>query len=79
MEQSEKTGELEATCAGLPSDKHSGQFSKKRSCLTWDNFHIGHVVSASESNKLRTIRTATGNKLIPTQFAIKEKESLFGL
>lgn len=75
----EKTGKtkLEATVAGLPADKHTGQFSKKRSCLNWDNFYIGHVVPASQSNKLRTVRTPTGNKLLPTHFSIKEKESLF--
>jgi hypothetical protein len=67
----------EVTCAGLPADKHSGQFSKKRSCLNWDNFHIGHEVSQEDSNKLRTVRTRTGNKLLPTGFQIKQKESLF--
>ena len=76
-----KTGEMieerEATCAGLPADKHSGQFSKSRSCLNWDNFHIGHEVTAAESNKLRTVRTPTGNKLIPTGFKITEKIKLF--
>jgi hypothetical protein len=73
MEEDEK-GKREATVAGLPADRHSGQFSKKRSCLDWDNFHIGHEVPASKSNKLRTIRTRTGNKLVPTGFKIKEKD-----
>lgn len=77
MEEDEN-GELEATVAGLPADKHSGQFSKKRSCLTKDNFHIGHVVPVEQANKLRTIRTATGNKLLPVGYQIKEKETLFG-
>lgn len=72
-------GEIEATVAGLPADKHTGQFSKKRSCLTWDNFFIGHYIPAEQSNKLRTVRTPTGNKLVPVHFQIKEKESLFGL
>jgi hypothetical protein len=81
MVENKDTGEMEehreVTCAGLPADKHSGQFSKKRSCLNWDNFHIGHVVSPEESNKLRTVRTSTGNKLLPTGFEIKRKTSLF--
>jgi hypothetical protein len=76
MEETEE-GEIEATVAGLPADKHSGQFSKKRSCLTWDNFHIGYEVPSSKSNKLRTVRTATGNKLLPVHFKIKEKKTLF--
>lgn len=69
---------LEATVAGLPADKHTGAFSKKRSCLNWDNFKIGHVVSADQSNKLRTIRTPSGNKLLPTGFQIKERDALAG-
>ena len=77
MEENEK-GEIEATVAGLPADKHSGQFSKKRSCLNWDNFFIGHVVPLEQSNKLRTVPTPTGNKLMPVAFTIKEKETLFG-
>lgn len=77
MEQTTE-GEIEATVAGLPADKHTGQFSKKRSCLTWDNFFIGHYIPADQTNKLRTVRTPTGNKLLPTHFQIKEKESLFG-
>jgi hypothetical protein len=78
MEETEK-GEREATVAGLPADKHSGMFSKKRSCLNWDNFHLGHTVPKEQSNKLRTVRTPTGNKLLPVHFQIKEKETLFGL
>lgn len=68
---------IEATVAGLPADKHSGQFSKKRSCLTWDNFRIGTHIPPEKTNKLRTIRTRTGNKLVPTDFTIKEKETVF--
>jgi hypothetical protein len=78
MEETEK-GELEATVAGLPADPHTGNFSKKRSCLNWDNFYIGHVVPAEKANKLRTVKTPTGNKLLPTHFSIKEKESLFAM
>lgn len=77
MEETEE-GEIEATVAGLPADKHSGQFSKHRSCLTWDNFYIGHIVPIEQANKLRTVRTSTGNKLLPTGYKITEKETLFG-
>ena len=70
-------GTIEATVAGLPADKHSGMGSKKRSCLNWDNFHIGHIVPKEQSNKLRTIRTRSGNKLIPVGFEIKEKAGIF--
>jgi hypothetical protein len=77
MEETED-GEIEATVAGLPADKHSGQFSKQRSCLTWDNFFIGHIVPEEKANKLRTISTPTGSKLVPTGFRIKEKDALFG-
>lgn len=77
MEETED-GELEATVAGLPADKHSGQFSKKRSCLTKDNFYFEHVVPVDQANKLRTVRTATGNKLIPVGYKISKKVSLFG-
>jgi hypothetical protein len=77
MEQT-TDGELEATVAGLPADPHTGQFSKKRSCLNWDNFYIGVVIPEEQANKLRTVRTATGNKLLPTHYQIKEKETLFG-
>lgn len=77
MEENEE-GEREATVAGLPADKHSGQFSKKRSCLNWDNFYIGTVIAPEQSNKLRTVRTPTGNKLLPVGFKIKKKANLFG-
>lgn len=78
MEETDE-GKLEATVAGLPADKHTGMFSKQRSCLTKENFHIGYVVPAEQSNKLRTVRTRTGNKLVPTGFKIKETASLFSL
>lgn len=77
MEENEE-GEIEATVAGLPADKHTGQFSKSRSCLNWDNFYLGHIVPVEQANKLRTVRTPTGNKLLPTGFKIKHKEALFG-
>jgi hypothetical protein len=76
MEENEK-GELEATVAGLPSDKHTGQFSKKRSCLNWDNFHLGTIITSDKTNKLRTVRTPTGNKLLPVHFQIQDKEKIF--
>lgn len=69
-------GERLATVAGLPADKHSGQFSKKRSCLNWENFRIGTVIPADQTNKLRTFRTPTGNKLLPVAFEIKRKDTL---
>ena len=69
-------GELEITLAGLPADKHSGMFSKKRSCLNKDNFHIGYTIPAKQANKLRSVRTNTGIKLVPVAFQIKEKVSL---
>jgi hypothetical protein len=72
-----REGHMEATVAGLPADKHSGQFSKKRSCLNWDNFHIGYEVPVAQANKLRTVRTPTGSKLVPTGFKIKERDVLF--
>jgi hypothetical protein len=78
MEQTDKD-KIEVTLAGLPADKHSGQFSKKRSCLNWDNFKIGTIIPADKTNKLRTVPTPSGNKLLPTSFQIKEKESLLGL
>lgn len=71
-------GEIEATVAGLPADKHTGQFSKKRSCLNWDNFHIGYVIPEEQANKLRTLSTPTGSKLLPTGFRIKQKDALLG-
>jgi hypothetical protein len=76
MEETKK-GEREATVAGLPADKHTGQFSKKRSCLDWDNFHLGTIIPTSKTNKLRTVRTPTGNKLLPVHFQIKDKEAIF--
>lgn len=72
MEEKED-GTIEATVAGLPPDKNTGNHSKSRSCLTWDNFQLGHVVPPKQTNKLRTYRTPTGNKLLPTSFEIKEK------
>lgn len=75
MEETEDGTRL-ATVAGLPADPDTGQFSKSRSCLNWDNFHIGHVVPAEQANKLRTVRTPTGNKLLPTGFQIKRKDGL---
>lgn len=77
LEQTED-GHWEATVAGLPADPHTGQFSKSRSCISWDNFFIGLVIPESQANKLRTVRTATGNKLISTHYKIKEKDTLFG-
>lgn len=77
MEECEKKGLL-ATVAGLPADPDTGNFSKKRSCLNWDNFHIGTTIPPEQSNKLRTVSTPTGNKLVPTGFKITEKETLFG-
>ena len=75
MEETED-GQLEITLAGLPADKHSGMFSKKRSCLNKDNFHIGYTIPANQANKLRSVRTNTGIKLVPVAFQIKEKVSL---
>lgn len=62
--------EQEATVAGLPADPHTGQFSKSRSCLTWDNFEIGLTIPKDKANKLRTVRTETGAKLVSTHFTI---------
>ena len=67
----------EVTLAGLPADPHTGAFSKSRSVITWENFHLGHIVSAEESNKLRSIRTETGIKLISTAFSIKDHDNSF--
>lgn len=69
-------GTLEATVAGLPADPHTGNFSKKRSFLTWDNFHIGLVIPADKSNKFRSVRTPTGTKLLPVAFQIKDKATV---
>lgn len=76
MEETEE-GELEITLAGLPADKHSGMYSKKRSCLNKKNFHIGYTIPVEQANKLRSVRTSTGTKLVPVGFQIKEKVSLF--
>lgn len=75
MEETQE-GERLATVAGLPADKHSGNFSKKRSCLNWDNFYLGTVIPAEKTNKLRTVHTPTGNKLVPVAFEIKEKDNV---
>ena len=64
-------GKMEVTLAGLPADKHSGPRSKQRSCITKENFHIGLVIPGG-NGKLRTIRTRTGNKLVPTDYQIDE-------
>lgn len=76
MEGDPRTGKFEVTLAGLPADKGTGQGSKVRSCITFDNFHVGHVIPGG-NGKLRTVRTPTGSKLVPTDFEIKEVESLF--
>lgn len=68
---------IETTIAGLPSDKNTGQFSKTRSCLDWSNFQIGTVIPPNQSNKLASIRTKTGTKLVPVAFTIKEKDFSF--
>lgn len=74
----QKKGETpDVTLAGLPADKHSGPRSKKRSCITWDNFHIGLELPASVTNKLGSRRTPTGNKLVPMPFKITETSSPF--
>lgn len=74
----ERYGEpAEVTIAGLPADRHSGARSKKRSCITWENFHIGYVVPAEKSNKFRSVRTPTGVKLVPVAFEIKEVANNF--
>ena len=70
----EKYGEHpEVTLAGLPADKHSGARSKKRSCITWENFHIGLKLPPEVTNKLASCRTPTGTKLIPVGFEINQK------
>src|SRR5699024_6526832 len=71
----DEEGNLLATVADLPSDPGTGNFSKIRSCLNWDNFHIGTKIPKEKSNKLRTVSTATGNKLMPTHFTITKKET----
>ncbi len=68
----QKEGETaDVTLAGLPADKGTGPRSKKRSCITWENFHIGLLVEGG-NGKLRTVKTPTGNKLLPTDFKITE-------
>lgn len=57
------------TCAGLPADKDAAPGEKRRSCITWENFHIGTVIHDG-NGKLRTITTPTGKKLVPTSFEI---------
>ncbi len=66
----------EVTLAGLPADKHNGPRSKKRSVITWENFHIGLYIPPGKSNKLGSRRTKTGNKLISVGFEISERPSL---
>jgi len=72
----EKNGTIEATVAGLPADKGESSGSKKRSCLNWDNFYIGAVIPHEQTNKLRTVSTPTGNKLVATSFKIKQNDNL---
>lgn len=67
----------EVTLAGLPADPGTGQFSKVRSAITWENFHVGHVVPREKSHKLRSVRTETGTKLIPVDFTIKRHANSF--
>lgn len=74
MEQLDGTEHIEVTLAGLPADPHTGMGSKSRSCVTWDNFHIGTEYPPEVSNKLRVHRTPTGNKLIPVGFKITEND-----
>ena len=71
-------GKLQSTVAGLPPDPHTGRFSKQRKHLNWDNFKIGLVIPPSKANKLRSVRTLTGTKLMPVGFEIKEKSNLLG-
>ena len=67
----QKHGETpDVTLAGLPADPHTGPRSKKRSVITWDNFHVGLEIPANKSNKLASHRTPTGVKLIPVPFMI---------
>lgn len=70
----ENSNGMQVTLAGLPADPHSGMGSKSRSCITWDNFHIGAVIPSDKSNKLATVRTKTGDKLVPTHFTIKQTD-----
>lgn len=63
------SGKWAVTCAGLPADKDAQPGEKKRSCCTWDNFHIGTIIPDG-NGKLRTIATPTGKKLVPVSFII---------
>ena len=64
----------EVTLAGLPADDVHNR--KKRTCCTWDNFHIGLIIPGG-NGKLASIRTPTGNKLVPVDFEILPEDSLF--
>lgn len=66
----------DVTLAGLPADPHTGPRSKKRSCVTWYNFHIGLEIPKELSNKLGSKRTPTGIKLVPVPFRITPKDTL---
>ena len=84
FEQNYKDKYPEVTLAGLPADpilEHDTDshinYDKRRTCCTWENFHIGLVIKGG-NGKLRSVRTPTGNKLIPTDFVINEKEFIFG-
>ncbi|NCC78976.1 MAG: hypothetical protein EOM07_05160 [Clostridia bacterium] len=61
----------EVTLAGLPADAHSGSRSKKRSCITWENFRMGLTIPGG-NGRLRSVRTPTGNKLVPADFTITQ-------
>lgn len=63
------SGKWVVTCAGLPADPDAQPGEKKRSCCTWDNFHIGTIIPDG-NGKLRTIPTPTGKKLVPVSFII---------
>lgn len=65
----------EVTLAGLPADDSS--HPKKRTCCTWDNFHIGLNIPDG-NGKLQSIRTPTGNKLLTTSFEINDRNYIFG-
>lgn len=74
----------EVTLAGLPADpvrEHDTSshinYDKRRTCCTWENFHIGLVIPGG-NGKLRSLRTPTGNKLLPTDFVINERDNVFG-
>lgn len=65
-------GENEVTLAGLPADKNTGARSKTRSFITFENLDFGTEVPQERSNKLMSVRTRTGTKLVPTTFKIKD-------